>query len=125
MSIRRGLLRLWLVSSIAWITVVGFHAYTLWESGMGLLAAYQPEKHPSKAELAAMLRDNSALHDDSAQAIYDRLKNLERLEAFERSQRNARDLVASNLRWGFGPPLAMLIIGGSLGWAFAGFRNRR
>jgi hypothetical protein len=29
MNIRRGLLRLWLVSSIAWIAAVGYHAYTL------------------------------------------------------------------------------------------------
>ena len=29
MNLRRGLLRLWVVFSIAWIIAVGFHAYTL------------------------------------------------------------------------------------------------
>jgi hypothetical protein len=31
MNLRRGLLRLWVVFSIAWIIAVGFHAYTLGE----------------------------------------------------------------------------------------------
>ena len=41
-NVRRGLLRLWLVFSIAWIIAVGVHAYSVWPTNImtGLMSHY-------------------------------------------------------------------------------------
>jgi hypothetical protein len=44
MNLRRGLLRLWLVFSIAWIIAVGFHAYRLWPTPIGPWTYFQASK---------------------------------------------------------------------------------
>jgi hypothetical protein len=102
MNLRRGLLRLWLVLSIGWIIAGGVHAYSLWPEPVGPWTAYQALEwsYPVTKELPT----TGDLIDEVA-------------------QRRERWIVQSHLEWAFGPPLAILIIGGALGWAIAGFRR--
>jgi len=40
MNLQRGLLRLWVICSMAWIAAVGFHAYWFWPIPVRPWAAY-------------------------------------------------------------------------------------
>ena len=104
MNVRRGLLRLWVVFSIAWIIAVGVHAYSVWPTTIGRLwPAYQ-------ADVGA------------APVVQTERPAAE--ELLGRLQRGiARAIIRPHLEWAFGAPIAVLIIGAALGWAIAGFRE--
>jgi hypothetical protein len=91
MNIRRGLLRLWIVGSIAWAVGVGYHGY---------------EAYPPKS-------DHSRLTAE-AEEVWARIERAEE-----------RKVIRSHLEWALGPPLVILVVGASLGWALAGFRGTR
>jgi hypothetical protein len=59
----------------------------------------------------------SKQQDERRVPTYELLKRLLRIEE--------REIVWSHLEWAFGPPLAILVVGAALGWAFAGFRGTR
>jgi len=103
MNLRRGLLRLWVVFSMAWIIAVGVHAYSVWPKNIS---------NP----WAAAYRSVGPAPDLPEKATTEEiLENLNWL--------GARPFVRPHLEWALGPPVAVLIIGGALSWAIAGFRR--
>jgi hypothetical protein len=95
MNIRRGLLRLLVVASIAWITAVAFHAYTL---SIAPRVGYTLELPPGRK-----------FAEPATQELLDRLVE--------------RDMIRSHAEWAPVPPLGLVIIGAALWWAVAGFRR--
>jgi hypothetical protein len=102
MNLRRGLLRLWVICSIAWIAAVGFHAYSLWPTPVRPWTAYQ----------ALGWSGPAATKPPTIEDLLDDFVWL-----------RMRGIVRTHLEWAFGPPVAALIIGAVLGWAGAGFRK--
>jgi hypothetical protein len=56
-----------------------------------------------------------------AEEVWARIEREE--ERIEREEE--RKIIRSHLEWALGPPLAILVVGASLGWALAGFRGTR
>jgi len=107
MNLRRGLLRLWVVFSIAWIVAVGYHGYT---SHGPVYTVGPPVEYygPLPAPLPAPASEP--------------VEEVERFRLFGLTY--TRDVIESHVRWAFGPPVAVLIIGAALSWAIAGFRKK-
>jgi len=122
MNIRRGLLRLWLLGSIAWISVVAFHTYSIWTPGISLWTAYQepvrqPDPPTAMEGFTQIEREPPTGRSYSTEDV--------RWAREEITRFRVRGIVRSHLEWGLGPPLAILVVGAALGWAFAGFRGTR
>jgi hypothetical protein len=94
MNLRRGLLRLWLVLSIAWIIAVGYDAYTT------CVVSYLSDP-------PGTFRPSLARGPQRTLELLDRVFVID----------------DSHLAWAFGLPVAVLIIGAALWWAVAGFRK--
>ena len=96
MNLRRGLLRLWVVFSIAWIVAGGVEIYS--QAGWATYGKYTigcriDEDDPSDRRICVTLLGRLVVTD------------------------------VARLAWVFGPPIAVLIIGAALWWAVAGFRR--
>ena len=102
MSLGRGLLRLWVVLSIAWITAVGFDAWLLWPTPVRPWAVYQ-----------AFGWSNPVTKEP--RTIEDLLDEFVQLRI--------RGIVRSHFEWALVPPVAVIVIGAALWWAVAGFRK--
>jgi hypothetical protein len=103
MSLRRGLLRLWVICSIAWIVAVGYDAYLLWPTPVRPWTVYQ-----------ALGWSNPVTKEPRTKE--DLLDEFVRLRM--------RGIVRSHVEWAFGPPVAVIVIGAALWWAAAGFRRK-
>jgi hypothetical protein len=79
MNLRRGLLRLWVVFSIAWIVAVGYHGYTshVW---------FRP----------VPVEENEPLPAPASEPV-------EKVELFGLTY--TRDIIESHVRWAFGVPI--------------------
>lgn len=107
MNLRRGLLRLWGVFSIAWIIAVGFHAYRLWPTPLGPWTIFQAREW-----------SYPVIKEEDVPPPWE-LKPFEEKIAVEREGW----IVRSHLEWALGPPVFAIIIGAALWWAVAGFRR--
>ena len=108
MSLRRGLLRLWVVFSIAWIIAVGFHAYRLWPTPVGPWTAHQALKW----SYPVIKTEEEALPPSDLMPFLNKI-------VLERE----RWIVQSHLEWALGLPAAAIFIGIALWWAATGFRK--
>ena len=106
MNLRRGLLRLWVVFSIAWIIAVGVDAYRLWPAPVGSWTAYQAPKW-----------SYPVIKEQDLPTWY--------LTPFLNKIVPEREswIVRSHLEWTLRPPASAIIIGAALWWAAAGFRK--
>jgi hypothetical protein len=59
MNLRRGLLRLWMVLSIAWIITVGFHVYTISASNVRHAGGEASFLRMSAEDRGALLQEHS------------------------------------------------------------------
>jgi hypothetical protein len=112
MNLRRGLLRFWVVLSLAWIIAVGVHGY-LQLGEPGLWGTYQVAKALVGSNPFDKRWPATATQEEKREEMLEKVQWLE-----------ARIEVRPHLAWAFGPPLAVLIIGAALGWAVAGFRRK-
>jgi hypothetical protein len=115
MNIRRGLLRLWIVGSIAWIFIVGFHGYRAYSS-LGPLGPWTFYQAIEGGKIP------------TAEELYERIMWLKERELVLKGREivlKGREIVRLHLEWGLGPPAAILVVEASLGWALAGFRGTR
>jgi hypothetical protein len=107
MNLRRGLLRLWAMFSIAWIIAVGFHAYRLWPRPVGPWTASQALEWSYPVIKAQDLPPPGDLTPFLNKIVLER----------------ERWIVQSHLEWALGLPAAAIFIGTALWWAATGFRS--
>lgn len=115
MNIRRGLLRLWIVGSIAWIAIVGFDGYATYSS----LTSWETAYHETEAARAARAPQDTP---PTAEELYARIQDSKKAQ---RLPIKKREVVRSHLEWALAPPFVILVSGAALGWAFVGFRGTR
>jgi hypothetical protein len=113
MNIRRGLLRLWIVGSIAWICIVGFDGYRAYSSLTSWEATYQAK--------ARVIREPWE-KPQTAQEMYDVLKDTDKAKELPIKK---GEVVRLHLEWALVPPFVILVSGAAFGWALAGFRGTR
>ena len=114
MNLRRGLLRLWVVFSIAWIIAVGFHAYCLWPTPVGPWTAYQALEWSYPVIKAQDLPTR-----ETQPGVIDLTPFLNKIVPERESW-----IVRSYLELALRPPASAIIIGAALWWAVAGFRRK-
>ena len=131
--LQRGLLRLWVVLSLGWIGAVGYHAYSVWPNDLDWQMAFQVfvEKPPKEPPKPGTL---GATDPDIVKYSTERQKEIDRKAGIIKPDQEydgppdprwllAKDIVRPHLKWAFGPPIGVLIIGAALWWAAAGFRK--
>jgi hypothetical protein len=112
MNLRRGLLRLWVVFSVAWIIAVGFHAYRLWPTPVGPWTVYQALEWSYP-----VIKEQDLPTKETQSGVMEVTPFLNKIVP-ERE----RWIVQSHLEWALGLPAAAIFIGTALWWAATGFR---
>lgn len=134
MQVQRGLFRLWLVLSAVWIAAMIWQfppaeTWANWQSlsrDHAVLAAADAAvdecyaKHPGPYPLGPPDPDaggRQPITDPCLSQYWDHMPDSE-------SDQRAHDELTDAFSWTLGPPVAVLVLGLALGWAFSGFRGR-
>jgi hypothetical protein len=115
MNIRRGVLRLWIVGSVAWMLIVGWHAWGTYSSLAEKQLATDIYRAIATCEPRAKLPTTEV---DPWEVCSRPTPAVLRVYTMQR-----RELIRQHLKWGLAPPAGILIVGACLGWALAGFRG--
>jgi hypothetical protein len=116
MNVRRGLFRLWIVGAVIFAIAVSCVSY-------GEIKA-EFETAAATSKLGPML--NEPQKDvEAGSTDVTKLSNAELIELYKKSQPNPWAKVGVVAAIAFGIPLAVLILGASLVWAFSGFAATR
>ena len=120
MNIRRGLLGLWIVGSIAWIgIVVGVDGYVTYSSLENQVEeSWRAEQ--ARAHRAVTGESQRLLDPAGDKTVPTAAELYARINAFKE-----RESARSHLKWRLVPPAVILVLGASVGWALAGFRGTR
>jgi hypothetical protein len=109
MNWRRGLLRLWIAGSLCWVSLVGWTA----------LVSEHDRALRNAADERCMARKKQ--EGSNPFDCFDKPSNL-----FDNLPKSIEWLIKHYALWAFSPPLALLTVGLTGAWIFAGFaRDRR
>jgi hypothetical protein len=114
MNVRRGLFRLWIVGAVIFVIGVSCVSFGEIKTEFDTAAA--------TSRLGRMLNEPQK-DAEAGSTDVTKLSNAELIELYKKSQPNPWAKVGAAAAIAFGVPLAVLIVGASLVWAFAGFRG--
>lgn len=132
-NLRRGFFRLWILVAVLWVgpaTYLNLDALGLRAFGPDVEITAGPDDYdgmPLNRFYDALKKADAAGNAEDARALADEIIRM-RGEALERARGRLKaaqsDKRLNALLIVFVPPLALLILGASFGWAFRGFAKR-
>ena len=120
MNVRRGLFRIWVVSSAVWVIAIG--ALTVSEiRAVDSYWMYADQRKAAAHQLedcASLPQEDQPLCDQINRAVVLARAELNGLEADARSQRLYKGGLAAAI-----PPIALFVLGYIVAWVVRGFRS--
>jgi hypothetical protein len=133
MNLKRGFLRLWIAVSVTWLTIVGALLIPSFQSvyapiriNVGQHEVEIPanlSRDKLEAAVVTFLKEYAAGKPEYQSASIDYVGAAKEVIAQYRP-RSFVDPVLELLKFGFGPPLTLLVLGMVVWWIGAGFREK-
>ncbi len=117
LRLRRGLFRLWLVLSVAWIGVV---TVIVWQNPPSTSEEIWAHVDPKGRPDFSVLPSERRYSDADAESKFDPSKPYDKFVGYRADWLGAVEIVAVAV---FLPPIIVLICGSALFWAIKGFRG--
>ena len=108
LQIGRGFFRLWIVLSVLWVCTVGAVTWS---------------KFPIEGESIADIGATKAPVQTRTNMTFSEMQALVRKETSQVAARERWEIVQAAVKSAIVPPIFILVLGLSLGWAMKGFRN--